>query len=87
MLTFIPEDRKEPPHYGIVSQLGTFNPFRVALHEWAGIFRDVRSAKTAREVLGYIFGPPGWSPDGSRKTSASIKRAWAERQTAALPAE
>ena len=78
--TFIPEDNKEKIHYGIVSQLGTFNPFRVAFHEWGGIFRDVKNAKNFREVLGYTFGPPGWSPDGSRKTSASIKQAWAERQ-------
>ncbi len=78
--SFVPEDDKEKPRYGIVSQLGTFNPFRIAFHEWAGIFRDVRHAKNLREVLGYMFGPPGWSPDGSRKTSASIKREWAEAQ-------
>jgi sterol desaturase/sphingolipid hydroxylase (fatty acid hydroxylase superfamily) len=85
--TFIPEDDKEKPRYGIISQLGTFNPFRVALHEWAGIFRDVGGAKNLREVLGYMFGPPGWSPDGSRKTSASIKAAWAAQQQSAVPAE
>ncbi|MBX9747174.1 MAG: sterol desaturase family protein [Hyphomonadaceae bacterium] len=86
--TFIAEDKKEPPRYGIVSQLGTFNPFRVAFHEWAGILRDVRAAKSVREVFGYMFGPPGWSPDGSRKTSASIKAEWAARQqSAAVPAE
>lgn len=78
--TFVAEDDKEQIHYGIISQLGTFNPLRVAFHEWIGMFRDVRNAKSFREVLGYTFGPPGWSPDGSRKTSASIKRAWAERQ-------
>jgi hypothetical protein len=32
-----------------------------------------------KEVGGYLFGPPGWSPDGSRKTSASLKAAWAAR--------
>ena len=86
--TFVPEDDKEKPHYGIVSQLGTFNPFRVAFHEWAGIWRDVTHAKSPRDALGYIFGPPGWSPDGSRKTSASIKAAWAaQQQSAAVPAE
>lgn len=86
--TFVPEDDKEKPRYGIVSQLGTFNPFRVAFHEWVGIWRDVTSAKSFREVLGYTFGPPGWSPDGSRKTSRSIKQAWAaQQQTAAVPAE
>jgi sterol desaturase/sphingolipid hydroxylase (fatty acid hydroxylase superfamily) len=74
--TFVPEDANEKPRYGVISQLGTFNPFRVAFHEWAGIFRDVRVANSFGEVLGYMFGPPGWSPDGSRKTSASIKAAW-----------
>ncbi len=79
---FVPEDKNEKIHYGIISQLGTFNPFRVAFHEWAGIFRDVSNAKSLREAMGFVFGPPGWSPDGSRKTSASIKAAWRARQQA-----
>ncbi|MGE0739790.1 MAG: sterol desaturase family protein [Hyphomonadaceae bacterium] len=86
--SFVPEDDREKPRYGVVSQLGTFNPFRVAFHEWSGIFRDLGKAKSLRDVLGFTFGPPGWSPDGSRKTSASIKAEWAARQqTAAVPAE
>lgn len=87
--SFVPEDKAEPPRYGIIAQLGTFNPLRVAFHEWAGIWRDVSRAKSLREVIGYTLGPPGWSPDGSRKTSASIKAAWAEQQrsAAAAPAE
>jgi sterol desaturase/sphingolipid hydroxylase (fatty acid hydroxylase superfamily) len=85
--TFVREDEKEKPRYGIIANLGTFNPFRVAFHEWAGIVRDVSGAKSIGEVLGYVFGPPGWSPDGSRKTSASIKAAWAKRQADAVPAE
>ena len=34
-----------------------------------------------------FVGGPRWSPDGSRKTSASIKREWAARQAQAVPAE
>lgn len=74
--TFIPETDAEKPKYGIVSNLGTFNPLRIAIHEWAGIARDVKHSKSIGEVFGYIFGPPGWSPDGSRKTSKSLKAAW-----------
>ncbi len=85
--TFVPEDDKERPKYGIVSQLGTFNPISVAFHEWVGIWRDITRAKSPKDVLGYVFGPPGWSPDGSRKTSASLKAEWAARQAAATPAE
>lgn len=78
--TFVPEDKAEKPRYGIVANLGSFNPLRVAFHEWAGIVRDV--AASPRHALGYLFGPPGWSPDGSRKTSASIKAAWAAHRAA-----
>jgi hypothetical protein len=37
--------------------------------------------------VGFLFGPPGWSPDGSRKTSRSIKAQWAAHQAAAGAAE
>lgn len=74
--TFIPEDRDERPRYGIVKNLTTFNPVMIAFHEWIGIAKDLRSAKSLKEVAGYLFGPPGWSPDGSRMTSAMIKDRW-----------
>lgn len=71
--TFVPEDTAEPCRYGIVKQLGTFNPLRIAFHEWADMIHDVRHARSARDITGYILGPPGWSHDGSRKTSAQIR--------------
>ena len=74
--TFIPEDDAERPRYGIVKNLGTFNPLMIAFHEWIGIAKDVMGAKSFKEVMGYLFGPPGWSPDGSRMTSAMIKERW-----------
>ncbi|MCW5725508.1 MAG: sterol desaturase family protein [Maricaulaceae bacterium] len=76
--TFEAERDDEPCRYGIVKNLGTYNPLRICLHEWVGIVRDVAGAKSLREVVGYIFAPPGWSPDGSRGTSKQIKRRWLE---------
>jgi sterol desaturase/sphingolipid hydroxylase (fatty acid hydroxylase superfamily) len=76
--TFVPERDDEKPRYGIIANLGSFNPLRIAFHEWAGIWRDLRNARSMRDAFGYLFGPPGWSPDGSRKTSASLKAAWRE---------
>ena len=75
--TFIPESDDEKPRYGIIKNLGTFNPLVISFHEWIGIARDVWSAKSWRDRFGYLFGPPGWSPDGSRMTSAMIKQRWA----------
>ncbi|MFZ5617308.1 MAG: sterol desaturase family protein [Pseudomonadota bacterium] len=76
--TFVPEDDAERPQYGIVKNLGSFNPFVIAFNEWIGIFKDLASARSLREVIGYTFGPPGWSPDGSRLTSAKLKERWAK---------
>lgn len=85
--TFIPEDDAERPRYGIVKNLGTFNPLMIAFHEWIGIAKDVMGAKSVREVMGYLFGPPGWSPDGSRMTSAMIKERWKRVHEEGAPAE
>lgn len=76
--TFEAETDEEEIRYGIVRNLGTHNPLTICLHEWWGILKDIRSARSPREVLGYWLGPPGWSPDGSRDTSAILKARWLE---------
>lgn len=63
------------PDYGLTTNLDTYHPVRIAFHEWAAIARDVRGARSLRHALGYILGPPGWSPDGSRQTSAQMQAA------------
>ena len=78
--TFEAEDAADPPKYGLVHDLGDFNLIRAAFHEWHGIGKDLVGAKTWRERAGYLFGPPGWSPDGSRDTSETMKAAWRERR-------
>ncbi|NOX82803.1 MAG: sterol desaturase family protein [Alphaproteobacteria bacterium] len=74
--TYVAEDEAEKPRYGIIKNLTTFNPLRIGFHEWIGLAKDLRSARSLREVGGYLWGPPGWSPDGSRMTSAMIKQRW-----------
>ncbi|MGX6646807.1 sterol desaturase family protein [Maricaulaceae bacterium MS644] len=80
--SFEPEREDEPCRYGIVRNLATFNPIKICLHEWAGIFKDVASARSPGEALGYWFGPPGWSPDGSRDSSKVLKARWIENRQA-----
>ncbi len=74
--TFEPERDDDPCRYGIIHNLATFNPLVVAVHEWWGIIKDVRGAKSLGEALNYMFRPPGWSPDGSRDTSDIIRARW-----------
>lgn len=83
--SFVPEDDAEPCRYGIIRQLGTWNPLKVAFHEWIGIVRDVLAANSWRDRFHYLFAPPGWSPDGSRETSDQIKQRWARHETPAAP--
>jgi len=86
--TFEPELDDEPCKYGIVKNLGTFNPIKVAFHEWIGIVRDVLTARSLRDAIQFAVRPPGWSPDGSRDTSDTIKQRWRQsRAQAAAPAE
>ena len=82
--TFQRERADDPPRYGIVRQLGSFNILWAAFHEWIGIARDVWCAPGWRNKLRYLLREPGWSHDGSRATSDTIKAAWAERQGRAL---
>jgi hypothetical protein len=77
--TFVAEDDKEKPHYGIVSQLGTFNPFRVAFHEWLGIWRDVTHAKSLPRGARLHVRPARLEPrrlaQNQRQHQASVGRA------------
>jgi sterol desaturase/sphingolipid hydroxylase (fatty acid hydroxylase superfamily) len=77
--SFTPELVEEPCRYGIVRQLGSFNLLWSVFHEWAGIARDLWNAPLSAKI-GYLFGPPGWSHDGSRDTSDSIRARWLEQQ-------
>ncbi len=70
--TFADERSDDPPRYGLVRQLGSFNLLWAVFHEWVGIANDVRRAPW-RHKLGYIWREPGWSHDGSRATSQMIK--------------
>jgi len=65
--------------YGIVKNIETFNPIRIAFHEWIAIIRDLFAARSAREAVGVIFGPPGWRADGQGLTSKNIRTGWEAR--------
>ncbi|MEV6302227.1 sterol desaturase family protein [Actinoplanes sp. NPDC051861] len=56
------EPEGERVKYGLTSNIETYNPLRVATHEYAAIWRDVRSARSWRNRAGYLFGRPGWNP-------------------------
>jgi sterol desaturase/sphingolipid hydroxylase (fatty acid hydroxylase superfamily) len=78
--TFIDEETDDPCRYGIVRNIGSFNPLRIALHEWVAIGRDLRTAKSGRERLAFLLDPPGRCFDGSRRTTDQLRAAWLVQQ-------
>lgn len=73
----------EDPNYsklrfGLTKNLESYNPWTVIFKEWTEIFKDVRRAPGIKNKLMYIFGPPGWSHDGSRQTSKQMRLAEAK---------
>ncbi|QXE37528.1 sterol desaturase family protein [Streptomyces sp. GMY02] len=52
----------ERPVYGLTKNIATYNPLRVATHEYAAIARDVRAARGWRERVGHVVRGPGWQP-------------------------
>lgn len=73
--TFVPENENSYPDYGLVKDFETFNPFKIFIHEYWGIIKDVfGNNRSIKDRILYIVAPPGWSHDNSRKTSNDIKR-------------
>ncbi|MBN8825311.1 MULTISPECIES: sterol desaturase family protein [unclassified Spirosoma] len=67
------QEERHRPTYGLTTNIDTHNPVRIAFHEWVSIGQDLRRSRSVRDALGYLFGPPGWSHDGSRKTTKQLR--------------
>jgi len=72
--TFQAEDDKDPVKYGLTKNIETYNPLTMVFHEWEAIFNDLKKQTSFKNKLMYVFGPPGWSHDGSTKTSTQLRQ-------------
>ena len=79
------ERNDDPPRYGTVKPLGSYNLFWAAFHEWVEMAKDSWRAPGLRAKLAYLVREPGWSHDGSRETSDTIRARW--RAASVVPAE
>ena len=57
--TFEPED--EPVVYGLTKNIHTFDPARIASHEYVDMARDIASSTGWVERLSFVFRGPGWA--------------------------
>lgn len=57
--TFEPEGERVV--YGLTKNINTFNPLKIAGHEYAEMFRDVARSRTWRDRLSFVVRGPGWA--------------------------
>lgn len=72
--TFVEELEQDLPRYGLVRNIATFNPFKVAIHEWVSLFSDAFQPNLSLgDRLRYLVKPPGWRHDRALSGSAALK--------------
>lgn len=72
--TFQREMVSEIPVFGLTKPLEYPNhPVKIVTHEWQAIAKDLRKNTSLKIKLKYLLMPPGWSHDGSSKTSKQLQ--------------
>lgn len=68
------QEEKESPVYGLTKNLSSYNLFKVIFNEWSKIAKDVSKPGPVTQRLNYLIKAPGWSHDGSTKTSEQLRK-------------
>ena len=75
------EQEIEKPVYGLVTNIETYNPIKVAFLEWRNMFRDFFNSKTSIiNKFKYLIKPPGWKHDGTSILSTDLRKEWEEKK-------
>jgi sterol desaturase/sphingolipid hydroxylase (fatty acid hydroxylase superfamily) len=73
--TFQEELDHEPVIYGLTKPIPpTNNPVKLIMHEWQSISKDFSKKISFSTKIKYLIKPPGWSHDGSSKTSEELRK-------------
>ncbi|REE07914.1 sterol desaturase family protein [Winogradskyella pacifica] len=79
--TFQPELSDEKVRYGLVTNIKTYNPIKIAFIEWWLLLKDASSGKKSlKNRLLYLIKPPGWKHDGTGKISNDLRNEWLMRK-------
>jgi sterol desaturase/sphingolipid hydroxylase (fatty acid hydroxylase superfamily) len=66
--TFEPENEVDAPVFGLTRNIQTYNPVRIAFHEWADMRRDVCRTPLWRDKFAYVVRHPGWRHDSPQRS-------------------
>lgn len=64
------EPEQEPVRYGLTKNLTTFNPLKIASHEWISLGQDIVGTLSHRERWQFLWRRPGWHPNIRANDSA-----------------
>ena len=62
------QEEEETPRYGLTTDFDSQNPIKVWFSEIPGLWRDLKSAKSPSDVMGYLFKGPGWRPNSESRS-------------------
>ena len=66
--------------FGVIHAPNSNNPIVILTHEFKDIWADMKKSKKFSHKLMYVFGPPGWSHDGSTMTVKQQQRLFEEQK-------
>jgi sterol desaturase/sphingolipid hydroxylase (fatty acid hydroxylase superfamily) len=72
--TFQEEIDDLPIRYGLTYPLENRGAINIVFHAWIDLWNDLKKPSSFSTKFKYILMPPGWSPDGSTKTSKELRR-------------
>lgn len=67
------QQEEEKVVYGITSNIHTYNPFKIASHEFVALYKDIKRAPSLKDKLKYIFYAPGWSHNGEDLRAKTLR--------------
>jgi sterol desaturase/sphingolipid hydroxylase (fatty acid hydroxylase superfamily) len=72
--TFQEEIDDLPIRYGLTYPLENRGAINIVFHAWIDLWNDLKKPSSFSTKFKLILMPPGWSPDGSSKTSKELRR-------------
>jgi sterol desaturase/sphingolipid hydroxylase (fatty acid hydroxylase superfamily) len=72
--TFQEEIDDLPIRYGLTYPLENRGAINIVFHAWIDLWNDIKKPSSFSTKFKLILMPPGWSPDGSTKTSKELRR-------------
>ena len=80
--SYVEEDAREAPDYGIVKPLASCNPLKATFHEWLAMARDFARMSGWRSRAAALFAPPDWCERHDARCLAPMMPASAQARLA-----